>query len=60
MFFIFMRGISNSRKLYVVTMDEGDSPQSSSAKINLIASVVAEKNMFFDLHLNEHVNFCLE
>ncbi len=33
----------------------GDSSHSSSAKIKLIASVVAKKNIFLDLHLYEHL-----
>ncbi len=37
-------------------MDGGDTPHSSSAKIKLIAVVVAEKNMFLDLHLYEPLN----
>ncbi len=36
-------------------MDEGDSPHSSSAKFKLIASVIANKNIFLDLHLYEHL-----
>ncbi len=36
-------------------MDAGDSPHSSSAEIKLIALVVAEKNMFLDLHLYENL-----
>ncbi len=36
-------------------MGGGNSPYSGSTKIKLIASVVAEKNMFFDLHLYEHL-----
>ncbi len=35
-------------------MDGGDSFHSSSAKIKLIASMVAENNIFLDLHLYEH------
>ncbi len=38
-------------------MDGGDSPHSSSANIKLIASAVAEKDMFLNLHLYEHLNF---
>ncbi len=37
-------------------MDEGDSAHSNSAKIKLKASAVAEKNMFLNLHLYEHLN----
>ncbi len=37
-------------------MDGGDSPHSSNAKIKLIASVVADKNMFLNLYLYEHLN----
>ncbi len=51
----FSRGRTNSWKLHVVKMDGGDSPNSTSAKFKLIASVVAEKNMFLDLHLYEHL-----
>ncbi len=36
-------------------MHAGDSPHSSSEKIKLIASAGAVKNMFFDLHLYEHL-----
>ncbi len=36
-------------------MDGEDSPHSSSEKIKLIVSVFAEKNMFLDLHLYEHL-----
>ncbi len=36
-------------------MDGEDYPHSSSAKIKLIASVVAEKNMFLYLDLYEHL-----
>ncbi len=34
---------------------EEDCPHSSSAKINLIASVVVEKNMFLDLLLYKNL-----
>ncbi len=36
-------------------MDGAYSPHSSSAKIKLTASVVAEKNMFLDFHLYDHL-----
>ncbi len=36
-------------------MDGGDSPHSRSVKIKLIASVVAERNMFLGFHLYEHL-----
>ncbi len=40
---------------FVSTNKFGDSTYYSSAKIKLIASAVAEKNMFSDLHLYEHL-----
>ncbi len=47
----FLRGRTNLRKLHVLQLDGGDSPHSSTAKIKLIASVVAEKNMLLNIHL---------
>ncbi len=43
------------RKLHVAKIDGGDFPLSSSAKIKFIASAVAKKNMFLDLHLYVHI-----
>ncbi len=37
-------------------MDGGDSPHFSSVTIKMIALAVAEENMFFGLHLYEHLN----
>ncbi len=45
----------NTKILHVVKMDKRDSPHSSSAKIKMIASAIAEKNIFLDLHLYEHL-----
>ncbi len=42
-------------KFAKITMVGGDSPHSSSTKIKLIASVVAEKNIFLDIHLYDHL-----
>ncbi len=53
----FSQGRTNSRKVCLVQMDGGDSPHSSSAKIKLIVSVVAQKHMFLDLHLYEHLKW---
>ncbi len=55
-FSCFFWGRTNSQKLYVAKMDGENSHHSSSAKIKLIASVVADKkNVFLDLHLYEHL-----
>ncbi len=54
-FVCLSRGRTNLQKLHVVKMDGGDSSHSSSAKIKLIALVVAKKNMFLNLHLYEHL-----
>ncbi len=51
----FSWGRTNSQKWNLLNMDGGDFPHSSSAKIKPIASVVAEKNIFLDLHLYEHL-----